>query len=113
MIFLYIYLIVLLISTLIWIGFGIKYAGYFKQFIEEHRNDSIDIHELSLHMNAVLEHIVCEGLFDSYESYKAEYYTCSNTTFSSFVGTYVLGFILWPISWVIFALGIIFILCKD
>jgi hypothetical protein len=103
---------VLLISTLVWISFGIKYIGYFKQHTEEYRDD-IDIHDFSLHMNAVLEHIVCEGLFDSYESYKAEYYTCSNTTFSSFVGTYVLGFVLWPISWVIFALGVIFILCKD
>jgi hypothetical protein len=109
MVFLWIYLIILLISTLTWIGFGIKYLKYFK---ENRKNcNHTDLDDLGCHMNAILEHIVCDGLIESQQDYDLEYHLCSNRTLGCTIGLYILGFVLWPASWVIFfiMLGLQFI----
>ena len=109
MVFLWIYLAVLLISTLTWIGFGIKYLKYFK---ENQRNCCYtDLDDLARHMNTILEHVVSEGLIKTQQDYDLNYKLCSNNTLGCMIGIYVLWCVLWPVSWIIvyITLGLRFI----
>lgn len=113
MVFLWIYLSVLLISTLTWFGLGIKYIKYFKTYAKEHINYP-DMDDLAQHMHTVLEHVSTEGLINSYEDYINSYQTCSKSSIGSFVFVYIMGFVVWPCSWIVLfcAFGLNYIVDK-